>query len=339
MIQTQHTSCIEWARSIGSSASTHRGAYRYLRSARRPVHLSGTVTGLATWEVIQERRRLEWRYRDEARNWATPAAQRPRSCREWWRRRNSRTRLEVRADVTAHAMGITWTQRDAWDEADRLTQADRTRCHEAAKRRDAEITRRAMGRRTVRVISRATDETGRPLVLWFRRGESSRRLTGWDDGRIWTVQVPLRLDDAAAALAWLRPESVDADTPRQGEWYFVPLSAAEDALCEEAWEQGFALDEEYTNAGSEHHMRYERGRWSSRHHSDACVVMRKRGATAFGGRNGRTRYHDYQAHPKLYVRGTITAPDHPDLVLGPGWHEVVGNRAVGEPAAMAQDLD
>ena len=345
MIQTQsHNSCIEWARSIGSSATTHRGAYRYLRSARRPVHLSGTVTGLATWEATRERSRLEGQYRDEvrsraARNWGLPASQRPTlSCREWWHRRNSRTRLEVRADVMAHALGITWTQRDAWDEAHRLTQADRTRCHEAAKRRDATLTRRAMGRRTVRVIHRST-EAGRPLVLWFRRGESSRRLTGWDDGHIWTVQVPLRLDDAQAALSWLQPESVDVDTLRQGEWYFVPLSPAEDRLCEEAWEQGFALDDEHTDAGSEHHLRYTRGRWSSRHHAEAVVVMSKQGCTAFIGRSGRTKYHDYEAHPRLYVRGTITAQDHPDLVLPPGWYEVIGNRAVGEPAAMAQDLD
>lgn len=40
------------------------------------------------------------------------------------------------------------------------------------------------------------------------------------------------------------------------------------------------------------------------------MVAQKSGVTAFVGRSGGTRHHSYEAHPRLYVSGAITAPDH-----------------------------
>jgi hypothetical protein len=214
------------------------------------------------------------------------------------------------------------------------------RCHVEALREEARRRRAAMGRRSVWVYHRTTDDEGRPLILWWRRGETKRRLTGWDDGHVWTVEVPARLRTAKEALEWLQPEGVDEDTPRQGEWYFLPADGHVAHMCDLAEERGHAdYEEPPTEAGSWHRTLYKAGEWvRTRHRAECVVVAIKHGEVVSYGSKGRLRAHKYSSRPRLYVRGRITAPNHADLVLE-GWHEVIGNRAVGAPAAIAVGLD
>jgi len=193
---------------------------------------------------------------------------------------------------------------------------------------------------TARVIDRTTDDNDRLLILWRKRGEYHRRLTGWDDGHVWTVKVPSRLRTAEDALDWLIPDGVDYDDPRQGEWFFRPVDGHTGWLCRCALEDGHSLDRgKETEAGTWHETLYHRAAWTqTRHRAEHAVIAQKHGEVVFFGRKGRLRTHKYSARPRLYVHGRITAPDHKDLILN-GWYEVVGNRAVGAPAAVAVGLD
>jgi hypothetical protein len=193
---------------------------------------------------------------------------------------------------------------------------------------------------TTHVIDRTTDDNDRPLILWRRKGEHHRRLTGWDDGHVWTVQVPSRLGTAEDALDWLVPDGMYDDDTRQGEWFFKPVDARTAWLCQHAWEGGSYLDVgSETEHGTWHQTSYRRGAWTqTRHRAECVVVAQKSGEVAFFGRKGRIRVHKYTAKPRLFVKGKITAPDHKDLLLN-GWYEVIGNRAVGAPAAIATGLD
>jgi hypothetical protein len=197
-------------------------------------------------------------------------------------------------------------------------------------------------RRTTYMIDRSTDDNDRPLVLWRRKGEHCRRLTGWDDGHVWTVQVPSRLSTAKEALDWLLPDNLIGNWRRQGEWFFLPVTVDSYTamFCDLASQYGESVHKEKkTPFGSWHRTFYRRAEWTrTRHRAQEAVVAQKHGEVAFLGDKGRMRTHEYTAKPRLFVRGKITAPDHADLVLD-GWHEVVGNRAVGAPAAVATGLD
>jgi hypothetical protein len=286
-----------------------------------------------------------WRYLSQGQAWEVPGAEHlspNATAKQLWRTYCHHMRMARRADRAAAERGITWTQKDALAEAERLTRLDVERCHVAAKRRNAAMTRRAMGRRTVRVIDRAT--TGlidvRPLILWWRRGEPKRSLTGWDDGHVWTVKVPSRLSTAREALDWLRPDGLIGYWQRQGEWFFVRTDPHTAALCYKALEDGEAIDSEgETEAGTWHETTYQIGEWTNtRHRAFYAVVAQKSGEVAFIGRGGRVRTHKYTGKPRLYVLGTISAPDHEELELE-HWYEVLGSRAVGAPAATAVGLD
>jgi hypothetical protein len=194
--------------------------------------------------------------------------------------------------------------------------------------------------RTTRVIDRTTDDNDRPLILWRRKGDRHRRLTGWDDGHVWTVQVPSRLGTAEDALDWLVPDGMFHDDPRQGEWFFRPVDGHTAWLCRCALEDGHSIDRgTETEYGTWHVTIFHRAEWTqTRHRAEHAVVAQKHGEVAFFGHKGRLRVHKYTGKPHLFVRGKITAPNHADLVLD-GWYEVIGNRAVGAPAATAVGLD
>jgi hypothetical protein len=56
----------------------------------------------------------------------------------------------------------------------------------------------------MRIIDRSVDNHGRPLVLWRRKGDRHRRLTGsTPDLHVWTVKVPARLQTVEEALDWM----------------------------------------------------------------------------------------------------------------------------------------
>jgi hypothetical protein len=354
-----HASCVEWARSLGSSATTLRGAVRFLRARLKPsayFDLGGYDSSFSFFRRIrvskedEEFRTNVWRYQCLGKTWMVPGAEclgPAATAKEIWRAYYHHLRMARRADRAAAERGITWTQEDAIHEAERLTRIDVARCHEAALREEArrrkralDRRKRAMGRRTVRVIDRSSDASGRPLILWWRRGEAKRSLTGWDDGHIWTVKVPSRLSTAREALHWLIPDGLSGYWDRQGEWYFVPVDSHTAGLCYRAQEDGSVVEsEEKTEHGTWHQTTYSVGEWTQTRHRAQCVVVaRKSGEVVFIGRKGHFRTHYYTSKPRLYVRGSITAPDHAKLFLD-SWCEVIGNRAVGAPAAIARGLD
>jgi len=191
------------------------------------------------------------------------------------------------------------------------------------------------------IIDRTTDVAGRPLILWRRHGDRRRRRTGWDAGRVWTVQVPSRLKTAKKALDWLQPLGISRHALRQGEWYFDLLRERYAALCcEEAWCRGSYIyqSESDDDWGNHYTIVFRRGTWTgTRHRAECVVVAQKTGEAVFRGRKGWLRVRKYASKPRLFVRGRITAPGHPDLVLD-DWREVIGNRAVGAPVAIATGL-
>jgi hypothetical protein len=305
----------------------------------------------------EEFRTNVWRYQCLGKTWMVPGAEclgPNATAKQIWEAYWHNTRMARRADRVAAALGITWTQEDAIHEAGRLTRLDIERCYEAALREEAgrrkramdrrkramDRRKRAMGRRTTLVLHRSSDASGRPLILWWRRGEAKRSLTGWDDGHIWTVKVPPRLSTAREALHWLIPDGLSGYWHRQGEWFFVQADSHTAGLCYRAMENGSVVDsEEETEYGTWHQTTYSVGEWTQTRHRAQCVVVaQKSGEVAFIGRGGRLRTHKYTSKPRLYVLGAITAPDHADIELE-RWHEVIGNRAVGAPAAIAVGLD
>jgi len=342
----KHTSAVEWARSLGSTATTHRGAVRYLRT-----HLKPNPFYKWHWDHVSRkddkiRRDIEKRLQysedpDLLRRWYrdTPGYE-PETAKSLWKKYYRNARLERQADEAAAARGIIWTQADAIAEAERLTRLDVERCHAEAKRRNAAMIRKAMGRRSVAVINRTVDEDGHPLILWWRKGDRQRSLSGWDDGHLWTVKVPIRLGSAEEALHWLIPDEADQFTARQGEWFFLGTDYRTASYCDRAMWDGSAVgDEEETDAGTWHETLYQRGEWmQTRHRAEQVVVAWKHGEVAFYSDKGRLRTHKYSARPRLFVKGKVTAPDHRTIEFS-DWHEVIGNRAVGAPAAVAVGLD
>jgi hypothetical protein len=345
----QHKSCTEWARGLGSTATTHRGAVRYLRAVLCPPKEYGELQRARQDRTSEEDEEARNRITETvriARQWRMPGSQ-PISFRSGWREYRHDIRMARRADRIAAELGITWTQADAIAEAERLTRLDVERCYreafrEEARRRKRAIgpRKRAMGRRSVLVINRTTDYHGHPLILWWRKGDRHRRLTGWDDGHVWTVQVPLRLGTAKEALYWLLPDNLTGYWERQGEWFFVPVDSHTGGCCFKALYDGSAIDSEGgSEYGTWHETVYQPAEWTNtRHRAQCAVVAQKSGEVAFVGRKGGIRTHRYTAKPRLFVQGSVTAPDHEKLFLE-RWYEVIGNRAVGAPAAVAAGLD
>jgi hypothetical protein len=59
------------------------------------------------------------------------------------------------------------------------------------------------------IINRSIDNNGHPLVLWRRKGDHHRRLTGsTPDWHVWTVKVPGQMWTVEEALEWMCEQSV-----------------------------------------------------------------------------------------------------------------------------------
>jgi hypothetical protein len=151
------------------------------------------------------------------------------------------------------------------------------------------------------------------LELWTP--EIDRRyLCGRDDVHLFIAQVR-EGDTVAQAHHSLKPEVVreaEAVWPgriqRQGEWFFLPLSA----------EESEALDAHLTDWPGA--VRLNQGVAPGRrpHVADAVVTIDRR---------TRTRHREYR-RPHVYARGTVTHSDHVPIQLD-GWRRVVRNSEVG----------
>lgn len=135
--------------------------------------------------------------------------------------------------------------------------------------------------------------------------DDRRYLCGRDESHLFIAQVE-RATTVRAAHASLKPQEVrDADrsaperTLRQGEWFFVELSASELK----------ALAEHLRRRGSELLRRESLGGNGRPHMADEVVRL--------GGR--------------VYARGAVRHPDHKTLVLG-GWRRVHRNAEVRQSA-------
>lgn len=157
-----------------------------------------------------------------------------------------------------------------------------------------------------------------------------RLLQGEDDGHPYQVFVPLRCRTVEDALDWLRPSCVPADAPRQGEYYFIRSAGPHDAGCNHYSDRpndrdcGRIVE---TEARSTYRWEvWSNASFSRRHHADECWSVVKSGDTMFAGWK-RVRSHSWVDRPRYFVRGTVRHPEHSDLVLPPGWFEVVPNKA------------
>jgi hypothetical protein len=151
------------------------------------------------------------------------------------------------------------------------------------------------------------------LELWTP-AEERRFLCGMDDLHLFVAQVQ-EGDTVAQAHKSLKPRAVrEAETlwpgriQRQGEWFFLPLSADEAerlAAQLEAWPRSLK-------------PRRAVGPGGRPHVADAVVTIDRR---------VKTRYRESR-RPEVYAQGTVIHPDHRDLHLD-GWRKVVRNREVG----------
>ena len=187
--------------------------------------------------------------------------------------------------------------------------------------------------RTVALATARNSDEERELIAegyTLVRDGSHRVLAGMDDGSPFHVEVPLRCQTVGEALDWLRPDGVDEDTPRQGEWYFVRGDPEPEG-------------DQRTEAGSWRsvtHASVATFDRAGRHMPAECLLVEARGETCFLGRRA-VKSHAWTARPRLYVRGPITHPEHGTLTLADGWHEVVPNRAHGpfEVGSVAGGMD
>lgn len=165
-----------------------------------------------------------------------------------------------------------------------------------------------------------------------------RILEGEDDGHRYEVKVPLRCKTVEDALDWLRPEGLQADAIRQGEFYFVPSSGPHRAAgCHhESGEKVYRSDcgsEEYTDAGSEYRWTVDwDASFSRTHRAKDCYSVVKSGSVQFVGRK-RVKSHSFTGRPRYFVRGPVEHSQHGTLELPKHaaglWYEVVPNRAHG----------
>jgi len=209
-------------------------------------------------------------------------------------------------------------------------------CAELALARFDPQRERARANRAARTIalaaaSNSADERDlREQGYTLTREGSHRTLAGPDDGHAFVVQVPLRCQTLREALDWLRPDGVDEEAPRQGEWYFVRRDPEPEG-------------DQRTEAGSWRsvtHASVATFDRAGRHMPAECLLVEARGETCFLGRRA-VKSHAWTARPRLYVRGPITHPEHGTLTLADGWHEVVPNRAHGpfEVGSVAGGMD
>lgn len=130
-----------------------------------------------------------------------------------------------------------------------------------------------------------------------------------------------------AAINYLRPEGLPADTPRQGEWFFVPEPGYRPS--------GDALRTPYCAVVSDDAARQ----------LDLMHRYETGGRTVYRvpGRETRHVASSLVVNGAVYARGVVTDAEHTRLRLGKTWHRVVKNRALEgwryDPAAMRATVD
>jgi hypothetical protein len=150
------------------------------------------------------------------------------------------------------------------------------------------------------------------LELWTP-GEERRFLCGKDDVNFFIAQVRegstvLEAHDSLKPRRVKEAEALGETVLRQGEWFFLPLSAEGRAMLETTvQEQPGLLDHERPVGGS----------GPRPHVADDVVKIERR----VQGKRGSFR------HEEIYARGTVRHLDHRPLVL-PDWRRVALNRQV-----------
>jgi len=183
------------------------------------------------------------------------------------------------------------------------------------RREEIEARARASGGR---ILSESKD--GWQLELWTPV-EDRRYLCGMDDLHLFIAQVR-RGDTVAETHESLRPRAVaeaEAVWPghiqRQGEWFFLPISAAEAARIDAHAAQWRRSVKRQASVGE--------GRRP--HVAERVITIVDR--VKAGRRERRVT--------RVYARGRVAHSGHRDLYLD-GWRRVVRNRELVEPVTLAR---
>ena len=165
-------------------------------------------------------------------------------------------------------------------------------------------------------------------VLYRENTKETRK--AWYEAEGARVRVSSRCKTVEEAEQWLRPKGVPPDALRQGEFFFVPAPTEEVGNPDElGW---YAQTSQYSwRAG--HWTRWRALDFRARHRPQECRVLITYGQTGFIGRGGQVRTHGWQGRPHVYVRGSVSHPEHGDLQLPAHergqWYEVIPNKAHG----------
>ena len=189
------------------------------------------------------------------------------------------------------------------------------------RRRYVEVVRKSEFTRRDAIEERASAAGGGILVetrydwrveLWTPALER-RYLVGKDDLHLFIAQVQTG-DTVAQAHDSLKPDLVRHAEPalsrsvvRQGEWFFLPLSA------EDAQRLGAHLNL-WPRAVK---LRSSVGEGGRPHIADEVVTVDRR---------VRSKHREYR-RPEVYARGQVSHPDHRDLFLNE-WRRVVRNAEI-----------
>lgn len=140
-------------------------------------------------------------------------------------------------------------------------------------------------------------------------GSRTHFLVGKDEKTMFVSMLPTGVNSVAEAHEVLRPDSVPEGSPRQGEWFFVPV---EDWLAD-------AIDE--------------------------AIELRRQSRPLIEARyeqSGHLPYSDHHAENRFssdlgcFVYGRITHPRHKTLTLKK-WHRAVHNREIQSSQARRWD--
>ena len=146
-------------------------------------------------------------------------------------------------------------------------------------------------------------------------GPGSRFLVGIDDGHPFVAPVPSRLKTVDEAFDWLVPKMVwesqllGRDVKRQGDWFFIPY-------------------ERPVRETRSRRFRVRPWRGTIRLGVEINVVYSQ--APLVLGYGSVTRHIGerviYRSYPQPLVKGIVTSPDHPPVVLE-SWHAAVRTRS------------
>lgn len=128
-------------------------------------------------------------------------------------------------------------------------------------------------------------------------------------------QVPGSPETIERAIEALRPDGVPADTPRQGEWFFVPEPGYRPAKDEKTLRAtGVPIVDERADRQLRAMQKYTT-------HDDKLTY-------GVPGREGRHVASTLVVDGAVYARGVVRDREHSPLHLGKTFHRVVKNRAV-----------